>query len=88
MSKLVANLVVYGFMAALALCGFFGSRRAQEEQEELEANKIVLETLADADLVREVEFHSLKNLRDQLTIEEVQALYERQRLLEMGDRRH
>ena len=89
MTKVEADLILYGFMAALSVCGLFSiGKHDKTEKEELEAHELVVKNLPDANLVGKVEFHTLKNLRDQTTPEEMAGFEENLRLLQMGDRRN
>jgi hypothetical protein len=54
----------------------------------LECHDVVLDALSDADRTRTTECVTDKNWRDQLSVEEAQALHEERELRAMGKRRN
>ena len=89
MNRIGAELALYGFMAALTVCRLFSaSGHDRDERKELEAHELILNSLPDADTVGQIELHTIKNLRDQTTPEEMADFDENRRLLQMGDRRN
>lgn len=47
----------------------------REDQSFIEASDYVLDSLSDADKTSKIELHNARNIRDQLTIEQVEELY-------------
>ena len=78
--------------AVLALAIFTISlswlRRHDKDETTERAHNLVQETLADSDLVRRIEEETGKNIRNQLTVEEMMELEEEIRLLKMRDGRN
>ena len=52
------------------------------------AHGIVTDTISDSDMVREIERRTGENVRDQLTVKEMEEIAEEVRLLGMGDERN
>jgi hypothetical protein len=87
LDKLVAELAVYGFTAALAICLSHG-KHEKSEIEELEAHDLVVNTALTPETIAVIEDATGRNLRDQVTVDEFADINERRALLQMGDRRN
>lgn len=70
---------VVKFMAALSVCmGAMAAWRRDGPKEDAvvaEAADVVLESLSNADMVNKIELHTGRDLRDQLTWEQAEALH-------------
>lgn len=66
------------FMIAVSsITGLMTWRRdgPKEDAAYIEASDYVLDSLSDADKTGKIELHNAKNIRDQLSIEQVEELY-------------
>lgn len=61
-------------------------RKGSEQEDELvvEANSVIFDALANADVVREIEAETGRNLREQLTVEEVMEMERESKLRGWG----
>jgi hypothetical protein len=76
-------------IGALGLFGWFAKNDPNRDNAEfLEAHDYVTNSWADAEMVRKIEVLTGKNIREQLTVEQAQALYEEAQLRKMGSHRN
>jgi len=59
-----------------------------EDRVVAEANAYILKTLSDADTVGQIEAGTERNVRDQLTVEQAEELYQEERLRNFGHKRN
>ena len=76
-------IIAYGtfkLAAGTALAGVFawlgGGHDEDEDEEIAECHDLVLDALSDADGVRSIELHVDANIREQLSIEDVEAIHQ------------
>ena len=76
----VIKLASFKLATAISLAGIWswlGSGHSEDENEEVIAcHDLVLDALSDADGARSIELHTDENIREQLSIEQAQALHE------------
>lgn len=78
-----------GALSTLAgLMAWFGPRKGsvEEDQEVAEATDVVIDTLIDGDVVSKIDLHTGKNLRDQLTVQELEEMNRERQLRRFGRR--
>lgn len=65
-----------------------GNRRTEYEQVTAETNEFLVNCYEDDDLVKAIQEETGRNIRDQLTPEEIKALKKEAELMRMGNRRN
>jgi hypothetical protein len=60
----------------------------QEDAAFIESAKVVADSLADSDFVRDVELNTGKNLRDQISVEELEDMQKEANMRRWGPRRN
>lgn len=84
-----SNNVLPIFLGSTALLmSWLSGKLRPEDKEILEAHEFIQSAISDGDLVSKVELHTGKNLRDQLTPEELEDINEHVKLLRMGNNRN
>jgi len=77
------SLLIAGLLGKL-----FGGDDDDDDGLVLDAHDLVLDALSDADRTSVTETVTDRNWRDQLTVEQAEALHEERELRAMGDRRN
>jgi len=62
--------------ATMGLIAFLAGGNDGDDEEMIQCNEFVLDTLSDADHVAEIDAHVGENIRDQMTVEEAIALHD------------
>lgn len=87
MTESLSNAVA-SFVATLAAFAYLGRNAIRDDADTTECHELVLDSLADADLVTKIDTITDRNLRDQLTLEDAMTLHEESKLSKMGARRN
>ena len=83
-----ADYIFTSALIAGLLGNLFGHGDNDQDAEVIAAHKLVMEALSDADRTEIVKAVTGKNWRDQLTVEELEAINEEVELRKMGPRRN
>lgn len=72
----------------ILLMSWFSGQRKAEDDEVINAHEVVQRGMSDGDFVNRIELMTGKNLRDQLSIAEMEQLENEIKILKMGNRRN
>lgn len=75
-------------ISAMAVAGWFRKGSADEDEMVADSHDMILDAVADADLVREIDLETGENLRDQVTVEQAIEMHRESELRRFGWRRN
>ena len=76
------------FSSMMLLMSWMKGKLRLEDKEVLEAHEFVMRSLEDADFCTRIEMATGKNLRDQMSVEEIIEMEREVKLLKMGNERN
>lgn len=80
--------IVEVFASVTMLLAWLSKKIKPEDQDIIDAHEFVGDKLGDSDFVRKTELLTGKNLREQLTVQQMQDLEREIKLLKMGNQRN
>jgi hypothetical protein len=75
--------------SSMTMLSLWGKRRLRlEDQEVIDAHELIVEAIGDGDLCERIKMATGKDLREQMTVEEVEELEQEVKMLKMGNMRN